>query len=46
MPATDEEKTFLIDSLQDWKTSKYKDLIGSGAVSFLQSDGYDGIHWG
>ena len=39
VPTTDEEKDFLIDSLQDWKTSKYKDLIGSGAVRFLPREG-------
>jgi HAD superfamily hydrolase (TIGR01509 family) len=29
---TDDEKTLLIDTLQDWKTDKYKDIIGSGQV--------------
>jgi HAD superfamily hydrolase (TIGR01509 family) len=29
---TDEEKTILIDTLQDWKTDKYKDIIVSGQV--------------
>jgi hypothetical protein len=27
-PATDEERALLIDTLQDWKTDKYKDIIG------------------
>lgn len=31
-PETDDEKTLLIDTLQDWKTDKYKDIIGSGQV--------------
>ncbi|GBG68769.1 hypothetical protein CBR_g3309 [Chara braunii] len=31
-PQTDDEKVALIDTLQDWKTAKYKDLIGSGEV--------------
>ncbi|XP_024521492.1 haloacid dehalogenase-like hydrolase domain-containing protein At4g39970 [Selaginella moellendorffii] len=28
----DDEKVQLIDTLQDWKTNKYKDIIASGAV--------------
>ncbi|KAJ7294573.1 hypothetical protein O6H91_Y248400 [Diphasiastrum complanatum] len=32
-PQTDEEKAILIDTLQDWKTEKYKDIIASGAVA-------------
>ena len=27
-PENDEEKTLLIDTLQDWKTDKYKEIIG------------------
>ncbi|KAL2612664.1 hypothetical protein R1flu_024356 [Riccia fluitans] len=30
-PDSDEDKSTLIDTLQDWKTDKYKDLISSGA---------------
>lgn len=32
-PATEEEEALLIDTLQEWKTDKYKDIIGSGEVS-------------
>ncbi|KAI7845484.1 hypothetical protein COHA_001032 [Chlorella ohadii] len=32
-PADEAEQTQLIDALQDWKTEKYKDIIGSGEVS-------------
>lgn len=32
VPETEEEKTLLIDTLQDWKTDKYKDIIGSGEI--------------
>lgn len=31
-PESDEAKSVLIDTLQDWKTAKYKDMIGSGEV--------------
>ncbi|CAI5496255.1 unnamed protein product [Closterium sp. Naga37s-1] len=31
-PATDAEKDVLIDTLQDWKTEKYQQMIGSGQV--------------
>ncbi len=31
-PATEEEQTRLIDTLQDWKTEKYQQMIGSGEV--------------
>lgn len=27
-PADEAEQTLLIDTLQDWKTEKYKDIIG------------------
>lgn len=27
-PGNEEEQTLLIDTLQDWKTDKYKDIIG------------------
>lgn len=27
-PENEEEKALLIDTLQDWKTDKYKDIIG------------------
>ena len=27
-PQSDEEKELLVDTLQDWKTDKYKDIIG------------------
>lgn len=27
-PASEEEQALLIDTLQDWKTEKYKDIIG------------------
>ncbi|KAL3701438.1 hypothetical protein R1sor_019460 [Riccia sorocarpa] len=30
-PESDEDRSTLIDTLQDWKTDKYKDLISSGA---------------
>ncbi|XP_078441268.1 haloacid dehalogenase-like hydrolase (HAD) superfamily protein [Wolffia australiana] len=32
-PATDSERAALIDTLQDWKTERYKDIIKSGTVS-------------
>ncbi|KAL4422765.1 hypothetical protein ABPG75_008962 [Micractinium tetrahymenae] len=32
-PADEAEQTLLVDTLQDWKTEKYKDIIGSGEVS-------------
>ncbi|GMH40321.1 hypothetical protein BSKO_08225 [Bryopsis sp. KO-2023] len=32
-PETEEEQEKLIDTLQDWKSQKYRDLIGSGEVS-------------
>lgn len=32
-PVTHEEQDLLIDTLQDWKTDKYKDIVGSGEVS-------------
>eukprot|EP00252_Welwitschia_mirabilis_P019953 TRINITY_DN476_c0_g1_i1.p1 TRINITY_DN476_c0_g1~~TRINITY_DN476_c0_g1_i1.p1 ORF type:complete len:337 (-),score=65.87 TRINITY_DN476_c0_g1_i1:233-1243(-) len=32
-PATDADKAKLIDTLQDWKTEKYKDIIRSGSVN-------------
>ena len=28
IPETEEEKTLLIDTLQDWKTAKYQKTIG------------------
>jgi hypothetical protein len=28
-PSSDEEQALLIDTLQDWKTDKYKDIIGA-----------------
>lgn len=28
IPETDDEKTSLIDTLQEWKTQKYQDMIG------------------
>lgn len=31
-PESDSDKEQLIDTLQDWKTQKYKDIISSGAV--------------
>ncbi|CAI8618926.1 unnamed protein product [Vicia faba] len=31
-PANDEEQAKLIDTLQDWKTERYKDIIKSGSV--------------
>ncbi|GLI63176.1 hypothetical protein VaNZ11_005945 [Volvox africanus] len=32
VPANDEEQAQLIDTLQDWKTDKYQQMIGSGEV--------------
>ncbi|CAI5483701.1 unnamed protein product [Closterium sp. Yama58-4] len=32
-PTTDADKDVLIDTLQDWKTEKYQQMIGSGQVS-------------
>jgi beta-phosphoglucomutase-like phosphatase (HAD superfamily) len=32
-PQNEEEQTKLIDTIQDWKTDKYKDIIGSGSIS-------------
>lgn len=31
-PGTDEEKEKIIDEIQDWKSQKYRELIGSGDV--------------
>ena len=31
VPETDEEKTQLIDTLQDWKTLKYQEIVCEGA---------------
>ncbi|KEH20805.1 putative HAD hydrolase, subfamily IA [Medicago truncatula] len=31
-PTSDEERAKLIDTLQDWKTERYKDIIKSGSV--------------
>lgn len=31
-PTTQEEKNFLVDTLQDWKSDKYKQMIASGEV--------------
>lgn len=31
-PSSDQEKDLLIDTLQDWKTDKYKEIIGSGEI--------------
>lgn len=31
-PETNEEKEQIIDELQEWKSEKYRDLIGSGDV--------------
>lgn len=32
-PSSEEEQAALIDALQDWKTDKYKDIIGGGQVA-------------
>ncbi|KAK9915344.1 hypothetical protein WJX75_007896 [Coccomyxa subellipsoidea] len=32
VPETDEEKALLIDTLQDWKTDKYQEIVSSGEV--------------
>ncbi|PNW71496.1 hypothetical protein CHLRE_16g656650v5 [Chlamydomonas reinhardtii] len=32
VPASEEEQSLLIDTLQDWKTDKYQEMIGSGEV--------------
>lgn len=32
VPADEGEEATLIDTLQDWKTDKYKDIIGSGEI--------------
>mmetsp|Transcript_12807 Transcript_12807/g.42273 ORF Transcript_12807/g.42273 Transcript_12807/m.42273 type:complete len:296 (-) Transcript_12807:38-925(-) len=32
VPESDDEKTKIIDEVQEWKTNHYKELIGSGAV--------------
>lgn len=32
VPATDEERAALVDTLQDYKSEKYRELIGSGSV--------------
>ena len=33
VPSSEEAQARLIDALQDWKTEKYKDIIGSGQVA-------------
>lgn len=37
IPETDDEKTSLIDTLQEWKTQKYQDMIGEIPVPPRQS---------
>lgn len=32
-PADEKEQAVVIDTLQDWKTDKYKDIVGSGGVA-------------
>lgn len=32
-PQNEEEQTKLIDTIQGWKTDKYKDIIGSGSIA-------------
>eukprot|EP00850_Spirogloea_muscicola_P005602 SM000026S08851 [mRNA] locus=s26:74061:80361:- [translate_table: standard] len=37
-PQSDEEKTKLIDTLQDWKTTRYQEIIASGGDRFQLLD--------